>query len=94
MDSGGGASGDGAGSSRPSMGTAGSIGSPRSGALPGAPLLLVDTDGAVRRGMEVDEGQTVVLVYDQAGNLVFAESGEPSQERARRAWASLGRPRG
>ncbi len=59
-----------------------------------APLLLVDTDGAVRRGMEVDEGQTVVLVYDQAGNLVFAETGQPSQERARRAWASLGRPRG
>lgn len=58
-----------------------------------APLLLVDTDGAVRRGMEVAEGQTVVLVYDQAGNLVFAETGEPSQERARRAWASLGRPR-
>lgn len=58
-----------------------------------APLLLVDTDGAVRRGMEVDEGQTVVLVYDQAGNLVFAETGEPSQERARRAWASLTRPR-
>jgi hypothetical protein len=59
-----------------------------------APLLLVDTDGAVRRGMEVDAGETVVLVYDQAGNLVFAETGEASPERARRAWASLGRPQG
>lgn len=55
----------------------------------GNPTLLIDTTGAVRRALGVAEKQTVVLVFDASGKLVFKETGRPSAASAKRIWMSL-----
>lgn len=55
----------------------------------GDPTLLIDNTGAVRRALGVAEKQTVVLVFDASGKLVFKEAGRPSAASAKRIWMSL-----
>ena len=53
------------------------------------PVLLLDTDGAVRKALGVEKGATTVFVFDAQGQVRAAETGAPSAEAARRAWAAL-----
>lgn len=55
----------------------------------GNPTLLIDNTGAVRRALGVAEKQTVVLVFNSNGKLVFTETGPPSAAAAKRIWMSL-----
>lgn len=53
------------------------------------PVLLLDTDGAIRKALGVEKGTTTVFVFDEQGTLRATERGPPSAEAARRAWAAL-----
>lgn len=50
------------------------------------PILLVDTDGKLRRALGVSAKRTVVLVYDGEGKLVHSETGQPSAKAAKAIW--------
>lgn len=58
----------------------------------GPVVVLVDREGALRRALHVDEGQTVLFAFDASGNRRFAHSGEPSEAAARRAWEAADAP--
>lgn len=50
------------------------------------PILLLDTDGKLRRALGVSEKSTVVLVYDGNGKLIHSETGQPSSKAAEAVW--------
>lgn len=53
------------------------------------PILLIDVDGQVRAALKVAEKQTVVLVYDKSGKLVYAEKGKPTAAVASSMWKKI-----
>lgn len=50
------------------------------------PILLIDTNGALRRALGVSVKSTVVLVYNSDGQLVHSETGQPSSKAAEAVW--------
>ncbi len=50
------------------------------------PILLIDKTGAIRRSFGVGPDETVVLVYNKSGNLVYSSSGPASVSTAKKAW--------
>lgn len=53
------------------------------------PILLIDTNGKLRRALKVPEAATVVLVYDRSGKLVHSETGAPSAQAAQKIWEKV-----
>lgn len=53
------------------------------------PVLLIDDTGEVRKKMGVEEGKTIVLVYDDNGKLIHTEVGKPSKSLAQALWKKL-----
>jgi hypothetical protein len=53
------------------------------------PVLLLDTDGALRKALGVEKGATVVFTFDAQGAARAKEAGAPSADGARRLWAAL-----
>lgn len=53
------------------------------------PLLLIDRQSEGRKALGVEEDTTVVLVYSSDLALVHVDRGEPSRERAEKAWKAL-----
>jgi hypothetical protein len=53
------------------------------------PVLLLDTDGAVRKALGVAKGATTVFVFDATGASRATETGPPTSEAARRLWAAI-----
>lgn len=53
------------------------------------PILLIDSDGELRKKLKVEEKKTVVLVYNKNGKLIYSETDRPSDERARTIWQKV-----
>ncbi len=53
------------------------------------PVLLIDVDGQVRASLKVAEKQTVILVYDKSGTLVYSEKGKPTAVAASAIWKKI-----
>jgi hypothetical protein len=53
------------------------------------PILLIDNSGETRKDLKVPEKETVVLVYDNDGKLVYSETGKPSTDAAKKIWEKV-----
>ncbi|MFH1654165.1 MAG: hypothetical protein ABIE74_08930 [Pseudomonadota bacterium] len=58
--------------------------------VPGTPpLLLIDTNGDVRKKLGVEAGKTSVLVYNKKGKLIYTVNDKPSLKTAKIIWGKL-----
>lgn len=57
---------------------------------PAGTLVLIDEDGGARRALAVEEGTTVVLVYEGGGRFVASYVDGPTREAVARAWKQVG----
>jgi len=55
------------------------------------PILLVDKTGNVAKSFGANPKNTVVLVYDKKGKLVYSFTGAPSAATATTIWGKLGK---
>jgi hypothetical protein len=55
------------------------------------PILLIDTTGDVRKAFGAARNETVVLVYDDKGKLLYTYGGAPSAAAAQTIWGKLGK---
>lgn len=55
------------------------------------PILLIDTTGNVRKAFGAARNETVVLVYDKSGKLLYSYGGAPSAAAAQTIWGKLGK---
>jgi hypothetical protein len=52
------------------------------------PIMLMDEKGSVREKLKVKQKDTVILVYNDNGKLIYAEEGKPSSASAKKIWES------
>jgi len=53
------------------------------------PILLIDKTGGVRKAFGAARNETVVLVYDNKGKLLYTYGGSPSAAAAKTIWDKL-----